>query len=67
MGQQSLSFAEEEGQGLEASLSQKNRPRYPVDLELGLWALDTVSSPYLVIPMCFYELVLFFFNYVLFF
>lgn len=44
-GQQSLFLTDHEEQGLEASLSQRKRPRYSDYLQLEPWALNTVSSP----------------------
>lgn len=48
-----LYFIDQEGQGLKASLSQRNRPRYSDCLQLELWAPNTVSSPYLALAVCF--------------
>lgn len=51
--EKSFPFTDQEGQGLKASLSQRNIHRYSDYLRLELWAPNTVSSPCLALPMCF--------------
>lgn len=52
-GQQAFPFVGQEGQGLQASLSQRNIHRHSDCLTLELWAPNPVPSPCVALPMWF--------------